>query len=740
MADVSVEFGAKDVGLEQTLKTVQAELTKLENEVKSGTLSFDELQQTMRKVAQAEKMQDQLQAIGGAVKEAGEQATKASGMFDESFAKIAGAFTVGNIAAKAFEKAVEVVFSAARAVVDGFGQALDLGGRLDDLSKRTGETAGNLFILEGAFKEAGLSADQVGTTINKLQNFMQDAANGGERQAATMNKLGISLEQLAGRTPTQQMEIFAQKIAGIQDPTQRAATASEVFGEKLGGKLLPLLLEFPQTLDNVRDRTGGMADVMDESAATFAKAGDTIDAIKGKLVAFSAGLLSETIPAIQELGSSMEDVDAAGLGQQIGEALAPALQKLTDATSGAIEVIKMLGEAEKKAQQDTGALGQTYDAVVTSLNGFNQMMHNVFTQFTPFGAGMEYLRQKGEELRTANDQAAEGMNGIGTAASTAATNITGAADATDTLGTSLLTLSGDGSGLLSGISESAGELNVAFGEIDTTLGESNVKLSEQLAIMTEQIAAEDERNQKIAERQEKSAADYALQLQINEALAAGNTEEAKRLEYQRELTKLTEKIMQDTGMTKESAREFAEKLLMSKAAAAETAKETEKIKGGVGGANEEAEQFKSFVEYMKEQDLGEPIKPLSEKTREARNEIEAFGDYIGQDLSRMSFPDIAKELSVDTIGMTGEQQIDAIVSHIKSQLPNAKINPVDEGESKKSVDNVAGYLKDEFKSNADLGFAAGEGQKILSGISTLVSDLKTIVQSLSDKLPMQALA
>jgi hypothetical protein len=53
---------------------------------------------------------------------------------------------------------------------------------------------------------------------------------------------------------------------------------------------------------------------------------------------------------------------------------------------------------------------------------------------------------------------------------------------------------------------------------------------------------------------------------------------------------------------------------------------------------------------------------------------------------------------------------------------------------------VAGYLKDEFKSNADLGFATGEGQKILSGISTLVSDLKGIVQSLSDKLPMQALA
>jgi hypothetical protein len=740
MADVSVEFGAKDVGLEQTLKTVQDQLAKLEDEVKSGTLSFDELQQTMRKVAQAEKMQEQLQAIGGAVKETGEQATKTSGMFDESFTKIAGAFTVGNIAAQAFEKIVGAAFSAARAVVDGFAQAIDLGGRLDDLSKRTGETAGNLFILEGAFKEAGLSADQVGTTINKLQNFMQDAANGGERQTATMNKLGISLEQLAGRTPTQQMEIFAQKIAGIQDPTQRAATASEVFGEKLGGKLLPLLLEFPKTLDNVRDRTGGMADVMDKSAATFAKAGDTIDAVKGKLTAFAAGVLSEVIPRLEEMGTAMEQVDATSLGQEIGSILNPALAELNTLLINGLKEYREYAKITHEAGLGTTETADAAEKATGMLDLLGVMVSSVVGPITDLATGTSNYRDAQNAAAEAAKKGIPAIEQVGTAASTAATNLTGAADATNNLGTSLLTLSGDGSGLLSGISGSAGELNVAFGEIDTTLGESNVKLSEQLAIMTEQIAAEEARNQKIAERQENSAADYARQLAINEALASGNTDKARALEYERELSKLTEKIMQDTGMSQESAEAFAEKLLASKDAAEQAAGKVKKIKDGVGDANNESGKFKSFVEYIKEQNLGESIKPLSEKTRDARKEIEAFGQYIGKDLRQMSFPDIADELNINTIGMTGSEQIDAIVSHIKSQLPNAKINPVDESESKKSVDNVAGYMKDEFKTNADVGFATGEGQKILSGISTLVSDLKTIVQSLSDKLPMQALA
>jgi hypothetical protein len=740
MADVSVEFGAKDTGLEKTLKTVQDELTKLENEVKSGTLSFEELQQTMRKVAQVEKMQDQLQAIGGAVKETGEQATKASGVFDESFAKIAGAFTIGNIAAQAFEKIVGAAFSAARAVVDGFGQAIDLGGRLDDLSKRTGETAGNLFILEGAFKEAGLSADQVGTTINKLQNFMQDAANGGERQTATMNKLGISLEQLAGRTPTQQMEIFAQKIADIQDPTQRAATASEVFGEKLGGKLLPLLLEFPETLDNVRDRTGGMADVMDKSAATFARAGDTIDAVKGKLTAFAAGVLSEVIPPLEEMGTAMEQVDATSLGQEIGSILNPALAELNTLLINSFKEYREYAKITHEAGLGTTETADAAEKATGMLDLLGVMVSSVVGPITDLATGTSNYRDAQNAAAEAAKKGIPAIEQVGTAANTAATNLTGAADATDTLGTSLLTLSGDGSGLLSGISGSAGELNVAFGEIDTTLGESNVKLSEQLAIMTEQIAAEEARNQKIAERQEKSAADYALQLQINEALASGNTEKAKELEYQRELTKLTEKIMQDTGMTKESAREFAEKLLTSKAAAAETAKETEKIKGGVGGANEEAKQFKSFVEYMKEQDLGEPIKPLSEKTRDARNEIEAFGDYIGQDLSRMSFPDIAKKLGIKTMGTTGAEQIDEILSYVKDKLPKSKYSVVDEVASKKAVEATAGEVKKTLSQAVDYSINTGEGGKTLLAIETLVGTIRGYVDEIRNKLPIQALA
>ena len=765
MADVSVEFGAKDTGLEQTLKTVQAQLTSLEEEVKSGTLSFDELQQTMRKISQAEKVQDQLQAMatsmgeagnaastaepkldalgneaadmGNKVQGAGQKTSDSAGLFDAGFAKIATAFTVGNLAAKGFEAIINGVFSAARAVVDGFGDALDLGGRLNELSQRTGETAGNLLVLETAFKNSGLAGDQVGQVINKLQNFMQDAANGGEKQTATMDRLGISMEQLAGKTPTQQMEIFASKISAIEDPTQRAATASDVFGEKLGGKLLPLLSEFAPTLEDSREKVGSLADVMDENAATFDAAGETIDAVGGKLTAFAAGILSETLPALKSLGTSMEEVDAAGLGQQVGEALAPTLQKLTDTTSGAIEVLKKLAQAEQQAQQDTGVLGQVYDGVNGSLSGFNQMMHDTFTTFTPFGRAMEYLRQKGEELRTANDGAAEGVQGVGDAATEVAPVLEAASGSTERFATSLQDIGTDSGQAFTDInngattfkslvdegnislSDMSGEIGGQIplqteqidlvGELNTSLGEANEKAGEQLAKIEQQVAAEQARNEKIAERQEKSAADYNLQIQINEALAAGNTTLAEGLQYQREHSQLTEKIMRETGMSKEEAGMLAQNLLMSKEAALQAQTGTQSLKGNIQGAAGAAQQTATnlqtvgqMADQIAQKKMDQGARDLNAEIKGVQSEYKALMQSLGIQVA----PNVSLEGIIGDLGLVsgGLDSTDIKLEQVKrsldalSQTPVADLTPaLDEMGTSNKITEIGGILRENFQ-------------------------------------------
>ena len=629
---LEVKIGASDAGLEETLKTVQAELSNMESKVKSGDLSMGELEKAMRRIAQLDGLETKLKAMGSEAADAapkldamgrelqgvGDKANGIGGFFDSSFQKITAAVSLGNIAAAGFNKAVDLAFTAAQTVVQGFGDALDLGGRLSELSARTGESAGKLLVLETAFKNSGLGAETVGTAINKLQNFMQDATNGGDKQVATMNRLGISLAELRGKTPTEQMQIFADKIAAIDDPTQRAAASSDVFGDKLGGKLLPLLNEFSPALDDAREKVGSMEQVMDENASTFDAAGETIDAVKGKMAAFAAGVLSEVIPAVSGLGEEMAKLDFASFGEQVGEALVGKLEKFKDTTTGASEVVKILntvlGNAVNAAIPVDNAFEKVGDSTVDLYNGFEKARS--YTSL--FGASLDLLTTYGAKVRTSQDSAAEGITNAGAAAGDASGKIgdvgTASDEATGKVGTlgekadatgesiaSSFSLNSDFVPQLHSVASAWGGINdqvTGNKELLTsnlTLGESLVGktdeqkqsiggINEQLDIQkqfaktiedtygkhaekADQIAAkQDEINAKESARKELLQAGLDFDLQINQAKAIGNTELVASLESQKEFNAELKKAI-DAGMGEPEAKAFAAAMINAKNAA-----------------------------------------------------------------------------------------------------------------------------------------------------------------------------
>ena len=599
------------------------EIEALQNHLSAGRISMETFERAVAKAdAQLAAANPQVKDLGNQVETAGDKTKTLGGIFDAEFQKIAGAFTVGNLAAQGFQKVVDLAFDAARQVVQGFADALDLGGRLNELSSRTGETAGNLLVLETAFKNSGLEAAQVGAAINKLQNFMQDAANGGDKQRAAMDGLGISMADLAGKTPTEQMQIFADKIASIEDPTQRAATASEVFGDKLGGKLLPLFSDFSGNLDDARDKVGSLEEVMDENAATFDAAAETIEAVKGKMAAFAAGVLGETIPALQDLGKSMEQVDAAGLGTSVGEFLSPRLEKLGFVVLGLVEEFKGLVDILQEVSGEGTFLGQVVDRILE----LNTAMQNTINFISPMDDLFNILEQKGraaaesqKQLSSETNQATESIKGTGTAAQeatgkiedlgtkaqTAAQNIDGVFSLGSDFAPKIDEINGSWGGLneqILGSKVSLGEnLSLAdsmtgsieeqvqaLGGINESLesivasekqSEESKKLSSDLAkLIDETYGSHAEKLAEIQAKQDAIAAKEAeknalqqeslnMELAIAKAKAAGDEELVKTLENQKlfnaELKKAT-----DAGMGEPQARAFAEQMVNAKNAAA----------------------------------------------------------------------------------------------------------------------------------------------------------------------------
>jgi hypothetical protein len=829
MADVTVEFGATDTGLEKTLKAVQDELTQLKGKVSSGELSMTELESTMKRIGQVTSMEKNIKAIGDAssdsspkiknlgdsIESTGDKTKKIGGIFDDEFKRMGAAFTIGNLAAEGFQKAISLVFDAARKVVQGFSDALDLGGRLSELSTQTGEAAGTLLVLETAFKNSGLEASQVGVVINKLQNFMQDAANSGEKQTKVMRDLGISMADLAGKTPSEQMEVFAKKIAAIEDPTQRAAMASEVFGDKLGGKLLPLLVDFSGNIEDARDKVGSLEQVMNENADTFDKFAESIETVKGKMASFSAGVLSETLPALQDLGSKMEGVDAAGLGKIIGQILSPAIEDLVKNIKLANQVFDLLKNSSSIVGEALKDHSEKFKESATEANKYLQ----VIAALLPSGLNPLNLALKG--IANVSNEATNGMNGVADAASDAAPVIDEVADSAQTAGTEIasafslnaefkpqLDSIGDGwknvgdnigtsNSLLEGTGDAFGAIAektedqvAGLGGVNEQLGVSE-KLQKLLLDLVGKTADKEadaaDKAAKKAEEQRKSndlkQAELSFQLELAEAQAAGDSERVKFLQEQKKYADDVQKALA-AGLDPEQAALFATNMAI---AADNSAKIKQYDKDGnplfykaaemSAKLNENLKSATGFADTLAKMKEIEALNKAANSSKAAKDELKAMDQLLGTDLARKSFPDLVKELNLDKIGQTGEEQIRAVVTYFKGVRDQLSANPIDSAKGQEEIQKIIKFLggnpltadlvvqyqkaqaetksafgsipatldaeksvkglRDSVKDGIELDVAAKSGATgLLDAIKTAVEAIKTAVEKIEPKLPM----
>ena len=823
MADVSVEFGAKDTGLEQTLKTVQEELTRLGDKVKTGELSMTELESTMKRIGQVEGLEKKLKAmgdqsaesspkvdsLGNSIKSTGDKTDKMGDQAGIGFGKLASAVGVGQLAAQAFTAALDAAFSAVKGTIDGFRDALNLGGTLSDLSASTGETAGNLLLLQRAFDNTGAGADAVGPALARLQNSIFGAGEDSKAAASAFGRMGISMEEMAGKTPTEQLALVASGISGIEDPAARAATAIDIFG-KSGAQLLPLLTNFSSEMNDARATVGSLAEIMDRRANVFDAVSDRFVIISQKVRDFAAGILDRALPAIDAITSALSRIDAAAIGQKLadaflgGESAMKGFQAAVDAISiGKIDLaFKAFYESLKLQAM------QTADSIYKNLAAAFQTAGDFLAKTLGPGSGAFALLETGFKILSAKVQ--EGIfSGLSNAlagmgplfakgAETAKYQMETAARSVEMLTTGIGAqvevvrdqMAQAGAALPKSFQENYDKIPPLFAnmtEQQQAVAAVEAQIAEQVKITTAEREKQSAQTEaELATRQflkeQQAAADaeakanktalIELETQINEAKAAGNTELEKSLEKEletkkakAEISKLTEEYVKTLKVDANEAERLATNFVNAKNAAAGVHVDKTSItsaKAETAEAANAAKSFATWLDYINGVDPTEPVKSLKERTKEARKEIEAFGNYIGVDLKNLSYPDIIKKLKIDSIATTGSGQLEEIMDYIDQQRGELLgLNPVDESGSKKSVDSIKtkieeslggkqtitfdatesiSSIKEQLKESIDLALSSSKGSEFLGEIRGFVETIKDLVQKIEPKLPMQALA
>jgi hypothetical protein len=175
--------------------------------------------------------------------------------------------------------------------------------QIDKMSERTG-------ISRQSLQELRYAAEQTGVDFNGLDGvFAGFAARlnteliGGTSAAAEgFAALGVATEDAEGkmRSSGDIIEDTMAAIADIEDPAERSAAALTVFGAE-GAKLLPLLNQGSEGIENLRQRANELGLVLeDETIAILVTLGDKVADAKAAFSGLANGIVQEFAPIIEE--------------------------------------------------------------------------------------------------------------------------------------------------------------------------------------------------------------------------------------------------------------------------------------------------------------------------------------------------------------------------------------------------------------------------------------------------------
>lgn len=170
-------------------------------------------------------------------------------------------------------KALAVITGAALAMGYAIKSTLDAAGALVDASNRLGVSASNLNTLQQAARLAGLDADTLNMSIQRLNKSIGEGLQKNTAASAVaLQQLGLPIQEISKLKPDQQFEKIAESLAAIENPAQRTALSMELFG-----KQGPAILQVANELAKVKKLTAETGFLVSErDLIALDEAGDAV--------------------------------------------------------------------------------------------------------------------------------------------------------------------------------------------------------------------------------------------------------------------------------------------------------------------------------------------------------------------------------------------------------------------------------------------------------------------------------
>lgn len=212
----------------------------------------------------------------------------------------------------------------------GIKAAADLGSQLSDVAARTDMTAGEVLVLQTAFKNAGIDAGSLQTLIGQLNKAIDEGRRGNKTYSDSFERIGVNLQKLYAMRPAERFRTIQEALNGLNDSADRTAVAMRLFGRS-GQQILNLSTA---DLQNAERILGSLPEVMNRNAAVFDHISDSIGNMNIKSQQFFAGVLDMVEPTVTSFLDRFNSYDFTPMGRNIGAAINVGIQMTKDGQLG----------------------------------------------------------------------------------------------------------------------------------------------------------------------------------------------------------------------------------------------------------------------------------------------------------------------------------------------------------------------------------------------------------------------
>jgi methyl-accepting chemotaxis protein len=265
----------------------------------------------------------------GQIKKAADAAGSGGLKFQQVFSAAKSAFNQFGGAATNFAKSIEGVgrsletvrnriglITAAVGLASGAFLALNISAgksaeELQNNASAVGLSAQEYQKFRFAAEQVGLSADQFTGAMSVLTDQMQQTKDAADPATTALGKLGIAVTDGSLRSAGDVLKDFSNTIAGMADGTDKTSAVIEVFGRRIGARLIPFLNLGSQGLANLSNEAVRLgAVVSDETLGKLAAFDDSIDKLKSTANGARLSLAAVFAPALTQGANALSELIA----------------------------------------------------------------------------------------------------------------------------------------------------------------------------------------------------------------------------------------------------------------------------------------------------------------------------------------------------------------------------------------------------------------------------------------------